>query len=400
MKTPARLLVLAAGCALTLSVHATADQPPGAGRTSATAGNVEQDVARRADGPPLTADALRGTFTVTGWVVATAITDEAVWAIVAVPQRGVGRPPTQSLVRSDIPSGRVADLGNIGGFAGGALLVAEGSVWAAEGLGGEKVHRVDANSGKIVASVDVPRNPTALTYGAGSIWVTAAEKVTKAGGVLLGVRGLAVHRIDPAANKVMASVPLSLPEPPANRSGSAGVEFSGGAVWACDALSGTVVRIDPASERVVATIEAPQADSSDARRYSYWLHAAGDRLLLRRYGSKVSRTVGAAPITDVTLWRIDPETNRLSGEPAQLVRDGVVLGFADGVAWIGNTQADGLTRVDPATLKALAPPIMIGHPVYAIAGGGGSLLALGGAGPAALASASNPGKSWVKRFSP
>lgn len=398
MKTSAWLLVLLSGCAVTLCGQAATDRPTGADPTSAAADNVSQDVARHVDQAPPTLEALRGTFTFTGFVVATAVTDEAVWAIVSVPQPR--HLPTQSLIRSDIPSGHAADLGNIGGFVGGALAVAEGSVWAAEGAGGEKVHRLDPNSGKIIASVGVPRNPTGVAYGGGAIWVTAADKVSKAGVVLLGVRGLAVHRIDPVTNKVVASVPLPMPEPPANTGASAVVEFARGAVWACDTHSGTVVRVDPAGERVVATIEAPRTESIDARRYTYSLHVAGDRLVLKRYGSKVSRAVGVALVTDVTVWQIDPETNRLTGEPAQLVRDGVVLGFVDGVAWLGSTQTDGLIRVDATTLQPLAKPIMIGHPVYAIAGGGGSLLALGGAGPAALSSPSNPGRSWVKRFVP
>ena len=46
-----------------------------------------------------------------------------------------------------------------------------------------------------------------------------------------------------------------------------------------------MVRIDPAGERVVATLEAPQLESSGARGI-YSLRTIGDRLLLTRYGYK------------------------------------------------------------------------------------------------------------------
>jgi hypothetical protein len=341
--------------------------------------------------------ALRGSFTTQGSVDAVAITDEAVWAIVAVQGRGIASLPTHFLVRSDIRSGYAADLAQIGGFVGGDLTVAEGSVWAAEGGGGDKVHRIDPITGKTVASIAVTRNPMALTSGAGAIWVSASAKASKAGGVLLSASGLAVFRIDPVTNQVVASVPLPMPEPPWNAFPSAGLAFASGSLWACDTLSGTVVRIEPAGERVVATIEAPRSDSSDARRYSYSLHAVGDRLALRRNGIKGTRGPDAGLVTDVTVWQLDPETNRFTGEPAQLVRDGAVVAFVEGVAWLGNTRADGLTRVDPVKLEPLGEPLLVGHPVYVIAGGSGSLLAVSGAG---RTGGDDRNKSWVRRLVP
>lgn len=341
--------------------------------------------------------ALRGSFTTHGAVDATAITDEAVWAIVAAPGRGIASLPTHWLVRSDIRSGRADDLARIGGLVGGDLTVAEGSVWAAEGAGGDKVHRIDPTTGKTVASIAVTRNPMALAYGAGAIWVSASAKVNKVGGVLLSASGLAVFRIDPVTNQVVASVPLPTPEPAANDFVSAGLAFASSAVWACDTLSGTVVRIEPAGERVVATIAAPRTDSSEVRRYFYSLHAVGDRLALRRNGIKDTRGPDAGVVTDVTVWQIEPETNQFAGEPAQLVRDGAVLAFVEGVAWLGDTRTDGLTRVDPIKLQPLGEPLLVSHPVYAIAGGRGSLLAIAGAGRTA---GGDRNMSWVRRVMP
>jgi hypothetical protein len=336
---------------------------------------------------------LKGSFTANGGVSAVAVTDDAVWAILAVPQRLL---PTHSLIRSDIPSGHAEDLGSIGGFAAGDLVVAESSLWAAEGLGGEKVHRLDPATGKRIASIDVPRNPTVLAHGAGAVWVIAAEKASKAGGVLLGVRGWAVHRIDPASNQVVASVPIPTVDPPRNIMSSAMLAFASGAVWAGDGFTGAVVRIDPAGERAVATIEPPRSESPDAIR-GYRLIAVGDRLALRRDGIKGGRGPDAGLVTDVTVWEIDTVTNRIRGEPAQVVRDGVVLGIVDGVGWLGSTRTDGLTRVDPFTLKPRGQPVLVGHPVHAIAGGRGSLVAIAGA---RRTQGDGSGTSWAARVAP
>ena len=71
------------------------------------------------------------------------------------------------------------------------------------------------------------------TTGAGSVWQTDYEN-----DVLL--------RIDPVTGKVLASIPVgSAPE---------GVAVTAGSVWVADEHDGAVTRIDPATNTVVATI--------------------------------------------------------------------------------------------------------------------------------------------------
>ena len=369
----------------------------GMGTAAGSGGAIPRAAAERGDdsGRPIESAAPRreglyGTFVVNGSVGAVAMTDEAVWAIVAVPQR-VPYPNTHSLVRSGIASGHAAELATIGGHGGGQLLVAEGSLWAAEGFGGKKVHRVDPATGKIIASIDVPRNPTGLAHGAGSIWVVASEKENA-----FGVSGWAVFRIDPATNRIVAIVPIVATDPFDSTFSPAMLAFAGGSVWTGDALTGAIVRFDPAGERVIATIEGPRIESRDSPA-GYSLHSVADRILLRRSGFKIDRSARAAVPTEVTVWAIDSATNRIAGEPARLVREGVVLAFIDGVGWLGSTRTDGLVRVDPITLQALGQPVSVGHPVYGIAGGGRSLLAIAGAGRTA---GDKSPLSWVTRIVP
>lgn len=389
-----RALLLAAGVAVSFS-GAAADSKADVQVTRPDAVEPEADPRPAAVGDAGKLEQRWGTFTVTGAVSAVAATDEAVWAIVAVPQRHP-RLPTHALIRSDIASGHAQDLGTIGGFGGGDLLVAQGSVWAAEGLGGDKVHRLDASTGARIASIDITRNPTVLAQGADAVWVVAAEKVSKAGGVLLAVSGWAVHKIDPASNRVVASIPVPTHDPPRNMMLSAMLAFAGGSVWAGDGFTGAVVRIDPVAGRVVAAIPPPRSESPDTLR-GYGLVAVGDRLLLRRHGLKGGRGPDAGVVADVTVWEIDTATNRIRGEPAQLASEGVVIGIVDGVGWLGSTRSDGLTRIDPFTLQPLAPPVRVGHPVYAIGGGRNSLVAIAGARRTA---GDNSLTSWLTRVVP
>ena len=72
-----------------------------------------------------------------------------------------------------------------------------------------------------------------VTTGAGAVWQTDYEHD-------------ALLRIDPVTGKVVASIPVGL-QP-------LGVAVTAGAVWVADEHSGAVTRVDPATNRVVATI--------------------------------------------------------------------------------------------------------------------------------------------------
>ena len=349
--------------------------------------------------PPFGPLALKGSFTVPAFVENVVETEDALWAVVAVPRKYPAL-PYQQLVRSDIASGQVLAGPTIGGFLGSSLVLAEGSLWVSEGAGGEKVHRIDPASRKIIASVEVSRNPSLLAHGAGSIWVAAAHLAHLVGGVLISVHGWALYRIDPATNRVVASVPIPTQDPPSGMGPAAMLAFADGALWAGDALNGTLVRIDPATERVVATLDSPQHETPSVG-HGYRLVGVGDGLLLTRTGSKreppsLQGGTTLSVVTDLTVWRIDTAINRIVVEPAHLAEEGLVLAVFDGVGWLGNIRADGLTRVDPITMQPLAPPRPIGHPVYGITRCGAHLCAIGGTREITAGASF----SWVTRLAP
>jgi len=104
-----------------------------------------------------------------------------------------------------------------------------------------------------------------------------------------------------------------------------------GSMWIVDNLRGTVSRVDPATNKVVATIVVSTFVSS--------VTAAPDGIWVIDGGAQ-----GVA--------RIDPKTNRITQRYPIEGGDGGSLGYTDGLLW-HNANSDGSTLValDPATGK-------------------------------------------------
>ena len=99
--------------------------------------------------------------------------------------------------------------------------------------------RVDPTG--LLTPIAVGNGPTAITVGGGGVWVVDSLDDT-------------VVRIDPGTRSVTATIPVG-------RS-PAGVAFGAGSVWVANSGDGTVTRIDPSTDRADATITvggSPQA---------------------------------------------------------------------------------------------------------------------------------------------
>jgi streptogramin lyase len=156
--------------------------------------------------------------------------------------------------------------------------------------------------------IHVPSGAVDLAVGDGTVWVSGFGSVS---------------RLDPRTNEVVATI-----ETPGTEDFSR-VALGEGAVWVT-ADGGKVYRIDPATNRVVATVPVG--------------------------GSIIGVTVGDGFVwvtkpTEGTgkLVRIDPATNAVVGEPIE-VGPGpgpVTSGF--GSLWVTNTSPPSVVRVDPAS---------------------------------------------------
>jgi YVTN family beta-propeller protein len=158
------------------------------------------------------------------------------------------------------PSGRIRKAIPIDYTSQGSLDVGYGAVWAVNGLG---VVRVDPATNVPLTipiaqtGTGVGPSPTAVAVGAGAVWV-ASRFVTGNGFSTSGKRGT-VSRIDPQTNAVVATISVGH-EPFA-------IAAADGAVWVANRTDSAISRIDPRTNRVVATIDVggePEGLAADA----------------------------------------------------------------------------------------------------------------------------------------
>lgn len=324
----------------------------------------------------------------------------------------------------EAPTGRIRSGGGrrrrAGAWVGLAALIAAGVAAAVvftggdgdAGTSGDATPASPGTAPKTVATVDVGRNPVALTVGEGAVWVAAH-------------RADALDAISPARAKLSQS--LALPGPPASVAvgfGSLWVVNGGGNtvfrvepgqgttstsipvgtdpsdvvvdkrwVWVTNEGSNSVSRIDPDTNQVDDTIpvgEAPRSVATGAGRV--WVANIGgssvteiNPQLARVTGKPIAvgerpndLTVGAGSlwVIDVfngTLTQIDPGTAKVIGKPIEVGARprGVKTGF--GYVWVANGGDGTVTRVDPETAEPAGSPTKVGNDPSDLAVGAGAV---------------------------
>lgn len=208
------------------------------------------------------------------------------------------------------------------------VVAAAGSVWVTDAEGARLLR---ISGGRVLATTKVDATPCELTYRYGSLWVA-----TQSG---------TLDRVDPRTGKVLARIPVG------ETSYEPLVAF--GYVWVTNRNSASVSKVDPARNRVVATISTPFVNAGG-------IVAAAGRLW-----------IGNDSSNDTTFLRLDPRTGALTKLTAG-PRPAFVAA-AGGSVWTAN-QGDGtVTRVDERTGKVVATIVAGVSPV--------NLAALPGAHP-------------------
>ncbi|TMC70437.1 MAG: hypothetical protein E6J18_10215 [Chloroflexi bacterium] len=190
-----------------------------------------------------------------------------------------------------------------------------GSIWISSGPD-RTVARIDPTTDAVTAVITLPDPATILAVGADSIWVTSAP-------------GNRVSRIDPATDRVVGSLT-------SGERGALGITVFDGYVWVANHNgdpTGSVAKIDPAKMQVVDLI--PIGDEPDGGPTSM-ASGAG------------SIWVGVQNINAVV--RINPSTDTIvatipdGGACREIVGD-------DQAIWVagGCVPGPGVTRIDPAT---------------------------------------------------
>lgn len=162
-------------------------------------------------------------------------------------------------------------------------------------------------------------------------------------------------------------------------------------VWVSNYPKNTVARLDPKTNKVIATVEVGNKPCSGLAVGfgSLWVPLCGDQALARvdLKEAKVTATIpigigdsegglaeGAGSIWLVTdkkgtLARIDPKTNKVVAE-IQLPAGSFAVAFGEGAVWVTGTESNVLTRVNPDT-NLVVETIAVGKaPRFLTIGGG------------------------------
>ena len=135
-------------------------------------------------------------------------------------------------------------------------------------------------------------------------------------------------RIDPASNRVVATIPIGIE--------AWYIAATDADVWVSDWRTQTVVRVDPATNRVVATIPGlPNGPTGIAvTPGGVWVACSRDNVIVR----------------------IDPATNQVAGS-VQTDLTPLPVTYAYGSVWVRNEMREGtgsVQRIDPGTGRVIA----------------------------------------------
>jgi hypothetical protein len=209
------------------------------------------------------------------------------------------------------------------GVALAAVLVVAGVaawIWVAGGRPGTPATGRAASASPVVARVPVPGKPRQLVADPGELWV-------------VGDGGL--HRIDPAANRVVASVPVGPPN-----ADLSGLGLSATSVWVPQERSELLWRVDRRTNRVRGRVDLGQVLHGPVGVATH-----GDTVWVVCCGLEYGARAG-------TLLRVDGRRGKVTGRVPVPEGPLAVVAGQDAV-WVG-TAAGSLLRVDPATPRVVA----------------------------------------------
>jgi YVTN family beta-propeller protein len=200
----------------------------------------------------------------------------------------------------------------------GQIATGVGSIWVITDRKGV-LSRVDPDTNVSVAEIYVTGGATAVAFGEDALWITSED-----GKPSTGLSAGRLTRVNPHNNEIVEVIEAG-PKPGRLTVGEGGV-------WTLNRGNGTVTRVDPVTNKVVATIaigEGVAEGEIAAGSGSVWISAPG-----------------------VPIIRIDPRTNRamqrFTGQGG-----GAIL-VAHGSIWVA--AGPQITwRLDPALVSTTRP---------------------------------------------
>jgi streptogramin lyase len=231
------------------------------------------------------------------------------------------------------------------------LATGFGSVWTVDCPSNQLI-RIDPASGKVAARIAIPGSVPGgegyIAVDATAVWVP----ITQADGIDGGL-----VRVDPKTNAVVATVKL-----PYDSSGAAA---GFGAIWVSGAAKGVVYRIDPATNAVAATVKVrgtPRFIAAGEGGVWSLNQADGSISHIDARSSRVTATIkakvpgdgGCIATGSARVWvtmpgtpltEIDARTNQIVGQWVGAGGDCVTTGF--GSVWLVNHDLKNVWRIKP-----------------------------------------------------
>src|SRR5436190_1457769 len=261
----------------------------------------------------------------------------------------VSNSPKHSVSRLD-PASNVATTFAVGKNPCSGLAAAFGSVWVPN-CGDSTITRLDLKDGKTQATfpLTIANDEGGVAIGAGSFWILTDAKGTLA-------------RVDPATNKVVAEIYVA--------PGSYACAFGENAVWVTSAEKNTLTRVNARTHVIEATIPVgPKPRFLTVGEGGVWTLNQGDGSISRvdpktnkvaatieagvpGGGGEISAGEGSVWVTtfEYPITRIDPSTNKVAqqffGEGGDSIRAGL------GWIWVTNIRAGNVWRLDPKRVLA------------------------------------------------
>jgi YVTN family beta-propeller protein len=237
---------------------------------------------------------------------------------------GTGRTAKCGVFAAQLVPAYVAGTVRVG-LAPHGVAVAPSGVWVTSWFD-NTLTRINPATNTVLGVVPIAltgtQGPESIVSGGDSLWLTTTD-YDDAGDLATG----SVLRVDPASGSVLATIP--------GGRGAFDIAYGLGAVWVPNAFDDTVQRIDPATNQVVATIAVPFASGVAVDATAVWVVSGNG-----------------------VVSRIDPLTNLVSAAiPTQTT--GEYIAVANGAVWVTNPGTDGgtdgnLTRINPATNLVVA----------------------------------------------
>ncbi|MDP9343633.1 MAG: serine/threonine-protein kinase [Actinomycetota bacterium] len=237
-----------------------------------------------------------------------------------------------TISRIDPDTNQVVSTG--GGMTGPCNIAPDpgGGVWVTNCLASPyEVDRISPESGQVDERVKVPDVPAGVAFGAGDVWAALLPPSHSPGTVV---------RIDPATGKIVHTFQVG--------AGAEYVDFGESALWVGNAEDGTVSKIDAVSGQVATIPVGTDPFQVEVGNGFVWVNIRSDHAIykidplrdrvvdiidgVRGIMTTEGGNLWVADPEAPTLWRIDTDTDQVTAQ-FDLPYSGF-LATADGSIWL------------------------------------------------------------------